>query len=829
MNPIRHPSRLSGRAVRSAIQSVATTYGGASLHPVMLACAILLVGSMAGLVPSMAQAQSASAGSTALAAQRQVNLPAQPLGQTLNALAREWGISILMDGALEAGKTAPAVQGQLTLAQALDKALAGSGLVAAPSGSAITVQRQGQESVATLAEVKVTAASERETATGPVPGYIARRAATALKTDTPLAETPQSVAVVTRDQMADQGATSLQGALNYAAGVRSEAWGMDARADAFLIRGSTPTVYLDGLQQFSGGWSYDSSTREDPYMLERIEALRGPAGMLYGAGSTAGIVNMVSKRPLQEAQREVGISLGNFNRRQVQADLTGPLTEDGVWSYRLITLARKSDTQVDHVSDDRNLVVPSLSWRPDAATSVTLQGLWQQNKAGNSAQYFPWVGTVLSNPNGQLSSNRFIGEPDDYYDNTRRSFGWQAEHRFSDGLVFRQSARIARNFSDADYHYNQFWALPGGWAEDPVNQRILGRQHVKQQTRNQIGGVDNHLEAGFETGDAQHKLLLGADYMRQKLNLSIGSASSVIDAYAPVYGVSKTPITEFSFLQQTVTRNAGLYAQDQMRWKNWILVAGLRHDRSTSDTDTNFGAGDAETTKATTKRLGLMHGSPTGWSPYVSYTESFTPQSGTTDEGTLFKPLRGEQIEVGLKYAPAGGAVSATASVYRLKENKRIVSDPGNPLFGRQLDFTMNKGVELELKAELSSSLSLLAYYTTIDLDRKLEGLPRNQAAVWGKYRLSAVGQPGLSVGAGVRYMGAFRDLSGLDSGGQAGPRVPSVTLLDLMLGYETGPWRYALNINNLTDKEHFSMCMARGECWFGVRRTVVASVGYRF
>ena len=216
-----------------------------------------------------------------------------------------------------------------------------------------------------LPEVRVDANAEHETATTPVIGYRAKNAATATKTDTPLAETPQSVTVITRDQIVDQGATNLQDALTYAAGVRSDAYGLDARTDSFRVRGAYPDVYLDGLRQAYG--YYTSTTRTEPYTLERLEVLRGPSGMLFGSGTAAGIVNMVSKRPLQETQREVGVQLGSWNRRQLQADLTGPLTADGQWSYRLIAVAREADTQVDFVPDDRRLIAPSLTWRPSGA------------------------------------------------------------------------------------------------------------------------------------------------------------------------------------------------------------------------------------------------------------------------------------------------------------------------------------------------------------------------------------------------------------------------------------------------------------------------------
>ena len=225
---------------------------------------------------------------------------------------------------------------------------------------------------AVLKAVTVKDKVDAETATGPVTGYIAKRSATATKTDTSLLETPQSVTVVTADQIVDLGAMNVQDALNYAAGVRSDAYGLDSRADAARVRGSEPVEYLDGLRQSFN--YYTSTIRNEPYMLERIEVLRGPAAMLYGQGSTAGVVNLVSKRPQAEARGEVGVKLGSHDLKQIQTDVTGPLTEDGTWLYRVIALVRDADTQVDHVRDDRRLLAPSLTWQPNDATSLALAG-----------------------------------------------------------------------------------------------------------------------------------------------------------------------------------------------------------------------------------------------------------------------------------------------------------------------------------------------------------------------------------------------------------------------------------------------------------------------
>lgn len=142
-----------------------------------------------------------------------------------------------------------------------------------------------------------------------------------------------------------------------------------------------------------------------------------------------------------------------------------------------------------------------------------------------------------------------------------------------------------------------------------------------------------------------------------------------------------------------------------------------------------------------------------------------------------------------------------------------------------QLGETKSRGVELESRGSVNRNLDVIAHYNYTDLDPLLEGLPRHQASIWAKYRFAIAGLNGFSAGAGVRYLGAFRDTSG----GGYGPQVPGVALLDLVLAYEADRWRYALNINNATNKRYFGTCLSRGDCWFGAQRNVIASATYKF
>lgn len=662
----------------------------------------------------------------------------------------------------------------------------------------------------TLPAVQVTGAAE--TATSPVIGYRATRAATATKTDTALRDTPQAITVIPRDQLVDQGALNVQDALSYAAGVRPNAYGVDNRGDFVRVRGVAPVQYRDGLRQFFS----NNNPRTDIYALERLELLRGPSSMLYGQGSTGGVLNLVSKRPLAEAQREIAVNVGNFQRKEIQADLTGPITEDGEWLYRVIAVGRDSDTQVQHAPDDRLLLAPSLTWRPSADTTLTLQGYFQKDKAGTTQSFLPWSGSVIDNPNGKIPSRRFASEPGfDAYDTEQFSVGWLFEHRFNDRWTVRQNFR--NTISKVDYRsmYPDVYSNRDNPFLDP-ERTTVNRYLWVSQPRMRTLVADQHLEGKVNWGQTEHTLLFGADYSRyRETGQQARGMGSPLNLYHPVYG--NVPDYELYDIPKTKQQQLGFYAQDQMRYRNWIFVAGLRHDRAQTD----IAGRDREVDNATTKRLGLLYAADNGLSPYISYSESFTPIGGTDAYDNRWKPLRGKQWELGLKYMPPESDLEFTAAAYDLREKNRKAPDPANPNNQIQAGKTKTRGVELEMRGRVGKQWDVIANYIYTDIDSDLEPVPKHMASLWGKYRFALATMPGFSAGAGVRYLGSFID-------GNA-PETPSVTLFDAMLAYDSGAWRYALNVNNIADKTYVVTCLNRGDCFYGQRRTVTLSAAYRF
>lgn len=674
---------------------------------------------------------------------------------------------------------------------------------------------QSSETDAEPQKVEIRGKASKETATSPVEGYAARRAATATKTDTLLGETPAAVTVVTQDQITDLGATNIGEVLNYAAGVRGTNYGVDSRGEWTRIRGASPTLYLDGLQLIYGYWD---STRIEPYTLERLDVLRGPASVLYGQGTTAGLINMVSKRPLDTRQNEIGLQVGNYGRVQLEADLTGPLTEDGKWLYRLVALGRNSNTQVDFVPDDASVFAPSLTWAPDNVTRWTLQYHWQHNATGSSATFLPWSGTVLPNPNGQIPVNRFVGEPSwDAYDTRRNSLTSLFEYRFDNGWLVTQNTRWS--YGTVDYQT----LYPSSNFADPANpylnpeQSIVGRYAFGNNRKVHTFQADQNLLGTVMTGAVEHQLLFGLDYNRySETEESAFDIGPDLDLYNPVYG-NFTPPAFFAD-PKLVQQQIGVYAQDQMKFRrDVLLMLGLRSDWLDNELE---GAG-TERDQATTGRVALMYlGGAVA--PYLSWSQSFLPTAGTNFYGQRFVPTRGEQWELGVKYQNEPGTFVFNGAVYTLTENNRLVNDPANPQNQLQTGRSRTKGVELEAKGRVTRAIDLIANYIYTDIDESLEQLPKNMASVWGTWRFAAGDVPGgFKAGLGVRYASAFTD-------GFA-PETPSVTLADALLAYETRDWRFALNATNLFDKTYVATCLSRGDCWWGAKRQVVASVSYRF
>lgn len=542
------------------------------------------------------------------------------------------------------------------------------------------------------------------------------------------------------------------------------------------------------------------------------------------------MINTVTKRPTAEPVRELRVEVGSHARRQIAADLGGPIDADGQWQYRLVALGRNSDTAQDFGRDDRRYIAPALTWTPNAATSVTLLAHYQKDNSYYPPSV-PATGSLLDNTNGQLPRDRFLGEPNhNRFEVRSRSVSLLADHAFSDSLRVRHSMRYFE--SDLDMRY----VLMSGDV-DRATQRRVARSARAFDDKARIFTSDTHVQKDLTVGNMQHTVLAGVDYARSTYDSErFRGALPAIDAYNPVYQTG--PIVTSPWQQRHIEeQKLGFYLQDQIKFDDrWVVLLGGRYDRMRTETRQRHAPASDNTAKDNvfTGRAGLVYLADNGLAPYLSYSQSFEQTSGLDRLARPFEPTEGEQFEIGIRYQPQGSRALVSASLFDLTRTNVLTPDPVSTDFLTQTGKIRSRGLEIEAKAEVGRDLDIIMAYTYTDATVRASNIPgevgerfnvpRHMASAWADWRLARLGLEGWRVGAGVRYVSSRANRPSQDWLGG-----PAYTLFDARIGYERGPWSAALNVTNLTDKTFIPSICYSGQCQYGEPRRVMASVGYRW
>lgn len=642
-------------------------------------------------------------------------------------------------------------------------------------------------------------------------GYVATSGRSATKTDTPLLETPQSVSVITQQQLEDRKPQALLDALSYTPGARVGSYGFDPRYDAFSVRGIDLTytgVFRDGLRQVN---SPNGLFRLEPYGLEGISVLKGPAASIYGASSTGGIVDLISKRPTFLPFREVEVQTGSYGRLQGNFDLSGPVAFDNTMFYRLTGLARDAGTEIDAVRDDRVFIAPAFIWKPTDATTLTILGEYMDSTTGGTAAYYnDYEKDAAGNFTSRSVGVTKVFAGDQRYNDFRQKqgrIGYEFEHRFNDMFALRQRTRFSALGTNQEYVY-------GGSG--------LTREH-------NWGIVsDTHLESRLRTGAIDHTILTGLDVSRL--------------SYVSKLGFGIVPIgTDPDFYQrdEQIQTLAGIYVQEQLKWQNWRLTLGGRHDWMTSQYESNGAVSDRDDTKFT-GRAALGYVTDFGLAPYVSYGTSFTPNPGTLLNGGVAEPTTGEQVEIGVKYDLPGYNASLRAAVFDLRQDDAVIFEVVNGINQQvQLDLK-SQGFEIEGVASLMEGLNIQASYSYNDArilkltpeteGNRLTSVPYHMASLWLDYTVQEGVAKGFGIAGGVRYVGSSLGDNLNRPVIENEPR----TYLDAAIHYDLeniNPSfkgvRVQVNATNLLDE--VSQVCTSNYCYFDEGRKVIASLRYRW
>ncbi len=711
--------------------------------------------------------------------------------------------------------------------------------------------------------ITVTAApAPQESAWGPAATIAARQSATGTKTDTPIQKVPQSISVVTAEEMALHQPKSVKEALNYTPGVAVGTRGASNTYDYLIIRGfaadgQSQNNYLNGLK-LQGNFYNDAVI--DPYMLERAEIMRGPVSVLYGKSSPGGLLNMVSKRPTTEPLKEVQFKAGTDSLFQTGFDFSDALDDDGVYSYRLTGLARSANAQQKGSEEQRYAIAPAFTWRPDDKTNFTFLSYFQNEPETGYYGWLPKEGTVEPLPNGKRLPTDFNeGAKNNTYSRNEKMIGYSFDHEFNDTFTVRQNLRFAQNkvsqksvygygmCSDPLYTKDQEALKASPCLSIPQSQwgHTLTRQYVIDNEKLENFSVDTQLQSKFATGSVDHTLLTGVDFMRMRNDIDswFGYAGSVapsdiynLDRSDFDFGAHPNPSGPYRVLLKQ--KQTGLYVQDQAQWDKVLVTLGGRYDwADQSSFNRDYGNKSERDDKEFTWRGGVNYLFDNGVTPYFSYSESFEPASQTDANGDLFAPSKGKQYEVGVKYVPEDRPIVVTGALYQLTKTNNLMADPNGSLFSVEGGEIRARGVELEAKAALSASVNVVGSYTYTDAeyttDTTYKGntpaqVPKHMASLWADYTFFDGPLSGLTLGTGGRYTGS-------SYGDPANSfKVGSYTVVDALVRYDLARVgmagsNVALHVNNLFDREYVASCFNTYGCFWGAERQVVATATFRF
>jgi iron complex outermembrane receptor protein len=721
-----------------------------------------------------------------------------------------------------------------------------------PQTDTTTADQQSSETVKTTrtnnGEIIITARRY-------VPG-----AETATKSNIPLIQTPQSISVITRDQIDLLNFVDAQQATRYTAGVTGENYGPDPRFDFITVRGFAPREYIDGLAV--PATTTIPATGIDIYAFQSLEILKGPASVLYGAAPPGGILNEVSRRPSNVFGGEALIKGGSNRFLEGATTMTGPVAD--FLDLRMTALYRNTHGEIDFQRVKRLLLAPSATFKFGTATRLTLLTHYQHDdNFGGAGGFLPAVGTLLKNPNGQISRSTNLDDPKDEYKRNQFSFGYDFQQGFGDAVTFHSNTQYN--------HYHEFTPIGlysgvGGWVQndpldpsDPSNFTTLQRWNFSYQEKVVSFATDNRVDIKAETGAVRHKVLLGVDHRSVRNRSSFGffclhpgpgfSCLDTLNVFDPVYPaeLQQSPGYPFPFSNFKL-KQTGLYGQDQVNFNDhlFLLLSGRYdwvHETVADNKNHKF-----------TYRAGLNYVTDSGIAPYISYATSFEPQLGTdTSDPANPKPLKPtsvKQWEGGVKYdgrnMPQDFKIFATAAIFSIEEANFVVaqqsSGGGPPIGGSQSGLVKVSGGELELVARIRDQLSLngaLSYThsevkedsAAANIGAELPNTPKWKASLFANYNIQRGALAGLGFGAGIRYNS--RSAGSLPSAHLFDPinvlYAHPVTLFDGIVSYDVPGWRFAVNGSNLFDKRYVARCDGFFGCVYGAGRQVIATVTKKF
>ncbi|MFV3350456.1 TonB-dependent receptor [Aeromonas veronii] len=639
--------------------------------------------------------------------------------------------------------------------------------------------------------------------------------ATATRTNTPAKLVPQTIDSVKVSELTAFGQPTLSEALSGIPGVNASG---DTRFDGVNIRGFSASndFYLDGFRD-------DMQYTRDLGNIERVEVLKGPAAVLYGRGSTGGIVNRVSKKPQKGQESSVTARVGSFDSQRLAADLNGEASEQV--QLRLNMAQEDKDSFRNGVKSKRTLLAPSANWEISDNLNWLVQ--YERNEHDRTPDRgIPGVnGRPADVPREYVYSDTSRDFIDDVAQSTRSRLSWD----INDQWQLRQ--QLGYSTLDSQFDNTYVTSVKG----DKVT-RSRWQQDLK--AKNLISNTE--AEGLFQTGPVEHRLLVGFEQNWQERTPKLYQNATAIPSgnlYDPGSLPTYNGAMKLSSDAKHKVRGNGLYLQDQLSLGDWHLVGGLRRDDFTvTSRRYDLNKEESVSVNSLSPRLGLV------WNPledhafYTSYSKTFTPVGGELigitpgDKNNRLEPQHTRLYEGGVKSDWLNGKLATTLSLYRLEMYNKRTKDPLDPTKVILTGLQRTEGVELSARAELTDEIYLRGGFAIQDAeqvkaDADLQGKrPMNVSRQNGQFYLGyKSGEQGWFGETGVTAVGdRFADNANTTT-------LPGYARFDARAGYRWQQWEAELSAENLTDHEYFVSATSANQIMPGTPRQLSLTGTYRF
>jgi len=803
-----------------------------ALAPIARAVFVAL---MALSVTPQALAQPAPTADTA----RGFDVPAGPLGLALSRFAAQAGVVLSFDAQLTQGKQSPGLQGDYGVASGLAAMLSGTGLEAvSQGGNNYGLRVAGAQ---TLAPVEVLGSREPGPSEG-TDSYTVGLSTTATKLPMTLRETPQSVSVMTRQRITDQGLITLEDVIANTPGLTFKKKGSaDDNEKGLYARGMEVTnMQVDGVPAHKDF----NALGLDTALYDRIEVVRGSTGLLSGAGNPAASINLVRKRPTREFEAGVGVAVGSWDYKRTEFDLGSPLDESGKLRGRLVGAWQEGGSFIDRVKQDSQMLYGVVEADLAERTMLTLGAEYQRKKCTACSYFgFPSVyadGTETDFPQRFNSATNWSRQ-----ERTRYNLFATLDHEFAP--LWKGSVTVSRTSDDNDRTYG--WFSSNGWANPQTGQgaSVWVAKWPIPKTQN---AVDASLTGAFDAFGRQHDLVVGVNASRTRGDYDmypLWTAPGYNPAISDIRqwdGNMPEPDWQTTGKRYYTEKQSSIYGALRLRPTDALsLVLGSRvtwwdQQASYAYNDGSSYPDDMREQGVYTPYAGVVYDVSRDVSVYASYTSIFQPQQAQTVSGSVLAPIKGNTVEVGVKSAFMDGRLNGSLALFRTRQDNYAMLDgdmlaPNGDNAYVAADGAEMRGVEAELSGELTPGWQMQLSYAYVD--RRLPqgfitqvGLPRHGVKLYTTYRL-----PGdlsaLTVGGGVRW----------ESGSSYAARGPgrvmyessqsSYALLDLMARYQFNrQWSATLNLNNVLDKKYYASTNVYSN-YYGAPFSAMLGVSYKY